>query len=650
MKINFLIEYIVYSILKVLAMVFRFLPYGLSVSIGRKIGALGSYLNLKRKAIAYANLKSALGHKYMPWQLKKILAKSYENIGQGLMDVFIIPRLNRAYADKNFIYEGFEKIDNALKKGKGVILLTGHFGNWEIINAALPLKGYVYKTIAREQKPFLINRLLNKYRQWHGCKMVSKGMPIREIIKALKSNEIVGMLVDQDAGKGGVFVDLFNRPASWNRGVMEFALKTGCTIIPGFNARQSGAKFKFSVCDPIVFPESGSKEEKIKEGFRQFAALLEAAIAKYPDQWLWQHKRWKSTPRRKILILNDTRTGHLHQSKAVALQLKKTYESKGIPSEEILTEIIDIKFKNPTARSILYFCCHFSNLISQGNTACLKSSLNEQPYRRIMKVCADVIISCGTKTAAVNLFLAKECNARSVIVMNPGNFLLSKFDLAILPRHDRPIKAKNTVITDGAPNLMDKALVQYQAESLKYEISPAKNFKIGLLLGGDYKNFYMRKEIILGVIEQLKAAAKTFNADILATTSRRTPEEIEALLKTGLSKDPNCRLLVIANQQNKEGVVGGILGLCDITLVSPESISMISEAASSGTYVIVFGADDISNKRHQAFLKNLQDRGYIKTVKTEDISKSINVYLQEKPDRKILDDNLQIRKGLEKII
>lgn len=643
-------EYPLYLIAKFLSLLFKALPFRLSLFLGKSLGILGAYLHPKRKFIAYANLKCAFGNKYTSYQLKRILVQTYANMGQGIIELALLPKMDKAYAEKNFTYEGFERIDRALDKGKGVILLTGHFGNWEMANAALPLKEYHYKAIAREQKPFLVNQLLNSYRESHGCKVISKGMPIREIIKALKNNEIVGMLVDQDAGKEGIFVDLFNKPASWHRGVMEFALKTGCQVIPGSIIRQGGQKFKFLACEPIVFPEFGSKEEKIRSGFSQFVAHLQEMITKHPDQWLWMHKRWKSSPQRKILILNNGRSGHLHQSQAVVFQLKKVYEDRGISGEDILTEIIDVKFKSNLAKSALYLNSHFVNKFCQGCMRCLKLCLNEQNYKRLMKTYADIIISCGSKTTAVNLLLSKECNAKSIIIMNPGTFLVKKFNLAIIPRHDRPKKFKNTVITEGAPNLIDKNLIEYQADSLRYEIGPISKFKIGLLLGGDNKDFHMEESHISEVIIQIKESLQNIDADVLATTSRRTPERIETLLKTQLSNSPRCKLLVIANEKNKEGVVGGILGLCDIVIVSPESVSMVSEAASSGSYVLVFDAESIIDKRHRLFLQNLANRGYIQSVASKELSVSIKDFFDRMSKGKVLDDCVVIRRGLERII
>ena len=175
-------------------------------------------------------------------------------------------------------------------------------------------------------------------------------------------------------------------------------------------------------------------------------------------------------------------------------------------------------------------------------------------------------------------------------------------------------------------------------------------FKIGLLLGGDYKYLHMQEGMISTLIEQIQNSAKYIGADILATTSRRTPKETEKLLKYRLANNPRCKLLVIANEENKEGVVGGILGLCDIVIVSPESVSMVSEAASSSAYVLVFDGENIQDKRHRLFLKNLSGKGYIQLTNTKDVAECINAFFSKRPDVKVLDDNAVIRKGLERIV
>lgn len=631
-------------------MLFRAMPITMALFIGRRLGGLSRFFNKKRGRIAYANLKAALGPRYTPAQLAAILRRTYANIGQGIVEVMILPKLGERYLRKYITFEDFHLADDALKTGKGLIFLTGHFGNWEIANVALPLKGFTYKAIARQQKPYLINELLNTYRQSKGCKIISKGPGVKEVLRALHANGIVGMLVDQDAGKDGVFVELFGRDASWHRGVFEFALKTGATVMPGFALRQKGPRIVFKVFEPIRLSQHGQKEDIIKDAFRQHIAALEAMIEKAPEQWLWQHKRWKSTPVRNVLILNDKRIGHLRQSEAVLRKIRQIWVRRGYRSQDIRSKVIDIDIKNRLCRGLLSLTNNLSGRYCQGCLGCLRTCLSAGSYKDVVGEYADIVISCGSSTAGVNFILAKENNARSVVIMKPANMGIKKFDLAIIPAHDKPPRGKNIVITEGALNLIDKEYMRANAQEILKATGPLRKKVIGVLIGGSTKDFSMRADCVDMVLKGLLDAADEFDCDILLTTSRRTPEDIEGLIRDRLKGSNRCKLLLIANEKNIEGAVEGILELSHIALVSQESISMVSEAASSTAYTLVFNQGTDRNIRHRDFLSGLKGNGHIEISDCSDIHRAIAGIFTKGPEMRILDDMSKIEGPLERLL
>lgn len=643
-------DYLLYYLAKAFSLFFRVIPVGFALFIARKLGALFSLLSRKRYKVAYANLKAALGNHYKPKELKRILNKTYENIGQGIVDLFILPKMNNRYIERYIRFENFGLAEEVLKKGKGLIFLTAHFGTWEISHAALPHKGLAYKGIAREQKPYHLNELLNYYRQLHGCKIIMKGPAVKEALKTLRSNGIVGMLVDQDAGKKGVFTDLFNRPASWNRGVMEIALKTGATIIPGFAIREKGPFIRFRIFDPIKLRKDINKEDAIKDAFRQYASILEGMIRKYPQQWLWQHRRWKSTPVRKVIILNDKRTGHLRQSEAVLRYLRGVWQERGYRPEDIRAEVIDAEFKNNLCKQALDLGCNLSNIYCQGCMKCLRAGLTKASYDIIMQKYADIIISCGSSTASLNIMLSKENNAKSIVIMRPPLIGLSRFDLALIPGHDSPPKAENVVVTDGALNLIDDKSLRAASDSLRGKIAPLEKSFVGVLVGGDTRKFKMQRGVIETVIDGVIRACEKHNAGILITTSRRTPGEIEALLRQRLSNQARCKLLVIANDKNSGRTVEAILGLSDVVLVSEESISMVSEAASSRCHTIVFKQQGHNDKRHTGFLKGLHNKGFIDVADSKNIYETVDKALSVNKRQPVLDNSAKVKEALRKIL
>jgi KDO2-lipid IV(A) lauroyltransferase len=130
----------------------------------------------------------------------------------------------------------------------------------------------------------------------NGSRVIPKKRAVREIIKGLNKNEIVGILADQDGGRNGVFVNFFGRKASTPEGAIAFALKTGCAVLPTFIIREDGARHTFKIEPPIHITRSGNYEMDIKTNLQTWTDILESYIRRYPEQWLWIHKRWKTQP------------------------------------------------------------------------------------------------------------------------------------------------------------------------------------------------------------------------------------------------------------------------------------------------------------------------------------------------------------------
>ena len=172
---------------------------------------------------------------------------------------------------------------------------------------------------------------------------------------------------------------------------------------------------------------------------------------------------------------------------------------------------------------------------------------------------------------------------------------------------------------------------------------------LGVLLGGDTRNLVFKKEDILDLLSQIKAVAYELDLQVLLTTSRRTHPDIAAIVKKELGDYAPCKLSLIANEKNIPAAVEGILGLSDIVLVSPESISMISEAANSEKLVLVFDLPGIDPK-HRDFLRYFAGRRYIYLTPIADLKKNILKLLEEKPEVLPLQDNLAVRQAIERIL
>ena len=410
----------------------------------------------KRKKIAYANLKAAFGREKPPCEIKKILKNTYKNYGQTMIEFLRTPAMSADYIRTHSVMDKLELVREAKKRGKGAIYLTAHFGNWELSSLTTAVNGYPIYVLVRPQKMVKMNSLINTFRNKFGCKVVNKGMASREIIKALRDNEIVGILSDQDAGKRGTFVNFFGRPTSCATGAFSLARNTGAVIIPTFIIRKGGPHHVVTSEPFIEVSSEGDEDAEITEKLQKFIAIQESYIRRFPDQWFWVHKRWKSTPVRRITVLNDGKPGHLNQSEAILKIFKKARSEAGFRDEETVVKIVDVEFKSPMRKILLGLASRFASDSCQGCMLGMKFCLTGKTYNKLIMDYADIVISCGSSLAPVNLFLSYENNARNIVIMKPGMAPIKRFNVAIMPQHDNPPRRRNVVITKGSPNSIDK--------------------------------------------------------------------------------------------------------------------------------------------------------------------------------------------------
>ncbi|NQV04249.1 MAG: mitochondrial fission ELM1 family protein [Candidatus Omnitrophica bacterium] len=340
--------------------------------------------------------------------------------------------------------------------------------------------------------------------------------------------------------------------------------------------------------------------------------------------------------------MSDGKAGHLNQGMAVAEMVEEALGSRlkarGIKERPIVKiRVVEIRFKNAFARMLLDASSLFASSWCQGCLRCLRFLLKKESFDKIKNQYADIVISCGASTVGAGIFLKYENNAKSAVIMKPGLGRSRKTNLVILPRHDAPKKVRlNMIITEAAPN--------------RIQPGHKKGSGIGLLIGGDAKNFKLKREEVEKVINGVLKIAEEMNQDIFVTTSRRTSSEIDSLLKNRLANHRCCKLLVIAKEANPEGTVRKILDSSEVVIVSPESISMISEAASSGRYVVVFKRSSMSKGKYEKSIANLQSHGYIKSAAPDEIYNTLRCFLTEKPHIKKIEDREKIIKRLEVVI
>lgn len=249
-----------------------------------------------RRTLTRKQLRDAFPEKSHD-EIEAIALAAYRNLFISLLEVFWFSRLTADMVKEIVSMPDASLLDSRLKGGKGLIMLGGHFGNWELVATAVGLLGgHPLTIIIQRQRNKFVDEYMNKTRALFGNRVVEMAKAPREIIATLRSNGVVAMLADQSGPQEGLFVNYFGRPASTHRGPAVFSVRTGAPIIMAFILRQSNGRYKVEFEEVDTVNVSGTDEEKIEQITTRHVALLERYARRYPDHWLWMHKRWKHTP------------------------------------------------------------------------------------------------------------------------------------------------------------------------------------------------------------------------------------------------------------------------------------------------------------------------------------------------------------------
>jgi KDO2-lipid IV(A) lauroyltransferase len=276
---------------------FGWMPRFAAYPAAELVAALGYRLAGRQKRTGVRNLEMAMPD-LSEARRTAILRGTFSSLGRLLVEFSHFPGLNKQNISKHVLYEGFEHYDEAVKRGRGVIFLTGHFGAWELSCFAHALYGNPMKFVVREIDNARVDRLIATYRGLSGNTAIEKKHASRDILKALRRNETVGILVDQNTTRDeGVFANFFGIPACTTPAIATLALRTGATVVPGFliwDPKSRTHRLHFEA--PVELITTGDPARDVVENTQAFNAVLENMIRQYPEQWLWIHRRWKTRP------------------------------------------------------------------------------------------------------------------------------------------------------------------------------------------------------------------------------------------------------------------------------------------------------------------------------------------------------------------
>jgi KDO2-lipid IV(A) lauroyltransferase len=268
------------------------LPEKRAHRLGIAIGRAMRRLSPRHARIVMANLRLAFGNEMTEPELRLLSQACYRHLGLCMIEFIRLPGMStedlRALAE----LRGREHIE----AGKGVILLTGHVGNWEITGSRIAAEGYPLSVIARAQRDDAVTEYVRRTREHMGMKVLHRDAAVRGSLKALRDNRVVGILMDQNAGDDGIFVEFFGHLASTAAGAAAFALRSGATVLPTFGWRTPEYTHVAQVGEPVPLIVTGDHDHDLRANTAHFTKIIEDRIRLHPDQWFWLHKRWKARP------------------------------------------------------------------------------------------------------------------------------------------------------------------------------------------------------------------------------------------------------------------------------------------------------------------------------------------------------------------
>ena len=288
-------HFLVYVLVAGVVKLAQALPHAAALHFGSALGRFTFSVVRMRRRVAIENLKSAFPEK-SETELLKIALDTYRNLGMSLVEYARLPVTTGAQMAERITVQGSENFDAALQRGKGAVLVTGHFGSWELMGARLRSQGYPMNFLVGEQTNTAVDNMMNDLRRSQGIGIISMGVSMRGVLRALKQNQFVAMLSDQDAGSRGVFVNFMGRPASTPFGPASFAVRTGAALMCGFVVREGLSRHRVILEAPLLpVPGANSEDESLRLT-QEYTSLLEKYVRERPDHWLWLHRRWKTQP------------------------------------------------------------------------------------------------------------------------------------------------------------------------------------------------------------------------------------------------------------------------------------------------------------------------------------------------------------------
>lgn len=287
-------------------------PQGVRTRFAGPVGRLWYGLDRYHRRIAEDNMQRAYGGDMSAGAVARMVRANFVQTVRLALEIPSLLRLDRKNVDRYVTFSGVRHLKRAMARGQGILFLTGHLGNWEMMSLSVPLKfGLRINVLARPLDFRPLDRVLTEIRNRTGNRVVDKEDSAKEVQQRLNANQAVGILLDQNASfYEGVYVPFFNRLACTNRGLAVFALRYRADVIPVFNIRQPDGRYRVIFEAPLNIIRTGNVRRDIVENTEIFNQAIEKFVRKAPEQWFWVHRRWRikkipQSVRSKVMSLSS---------------------------------------------------------------------------------------------------------------------------------------------------------------------------------------------------------------------------------------------------------------------------------------------------------------------------------------------------------
>lgn len=291
---------VLYALIRIIGFLLYPLPLKISSRIGVLFGRLAFYIIPKEREKTLTHLRIAFGREKSEKDIKEIAKRLFSNLGRNAMEWLNFPKLDKKWFERHVEPEGLERLRESHKRGRGTIVLPGHFGNWELAGAYMAHIGCRGTMIVRRIYIEQLNRFIVNMRKSKGNDVIYRDESPKRTLRVLKENGYLGIVADQDIDSvEGVFVNFFGRPAYTPIAPVNLAMRTGAALIPVFLIRKN-SKYKFIVENEIKIDITKDKERDLLVNTVKWTDVLERYIRQYPDHWVWMHRRWKTRPKEEL--------------------------------------------------------------------------------------------------------------------------------------------------------------------------------------------------------------------------------------------------------------------------------------------------------------------------------------------------------------